>query len=239
MLNIRSSRLETMKNLLLLALILATPAASAGVREGLDAADRGDYVTAFAEYLSAAEGGDAIAQALVGAGYAEGRGVVQNFERAAYWYELAAKQGHRVAQYNLALLYQSGKGVKADPAKAIQWTVAAAMRGLPEAQTSLGTMLYYGTGVPRNYEAALGWFSRAAHQGHAPAQFNLGLMYAQGRGVTQSNALAYFWWLLAAAGNDRDAKQSIEKLEPRLSQSEVARIQREAADWRAKREPEH
>ncbi|MBF0585254.1 MAG: SEL1-like repeat protein, partial [Magnetococcales bacterium] len=47
---------------------------------------------------SAAEQGDTKAQYLLGAGYAEGRGVLQDFQEAVQWFQKAADKGDAEAQ---------------------------------------------------------------------------------------------------------------------------------------------
>lgn len=54
------------------------------------------------------------AQNDLGACYANGTGVPQDLEEAAYWYECAAQQGHLLAQRNLSWLYYDGEGVPQD-----------------------------------------------------------------------------------------------------------------------------
>jgi TPR repeat protein len=56
---------------LLLTLLVGTPAFSADLRKGLTAAQSGDYATALREWTPLAEQGDASAQTLVGAMYDE------------------------------------------------------------------------------------------------------------------------------------------------------------------------
>ena len=54
------------------------------------------------------------AQFILGNMYHLGDGVVQDYEKAAYWYEKAANNGEIAAQLNLGILYYQGKGVKKD-----------------------------------------------------------------------------------------------------------------------------
>lgn len=58
----------------------------------------------FEDVLKRAEGGDAIAQNLLGTLYQLGSGTASNLETASAWYERAAAQGHAAAQVNLATL---------------------------------------------------------------------------------------------------------------------------------------
>src|SRR5579864_882074 len=84
--------------------------AHAGVREALDAYQRGDYPGALAGCKSAAEQGDASCQNVLGILYSEGRGVPKNDAEAARWFRKAAEQGHAHACFNLGRAYQFGRG---------------------------------------------------------------------------------------------------------------------------------
>jgi hypothetical protein len=72
-------------------------------------------------FRMAADKEHAAAQFELGQMYAQGLGVAQQFEEAAYWYLLAAKQGHSQAQFHLGFLHSHGQGVDQDYAKAYQW----------------------------------------------------------------------------------------------------------------------
>lgn len=43
--------------------------------------------------------------------YLRGEGVLQDYVKAAEWYEKAADQGNASAQFNLAVMYHKGQGV--------------------------------------------------------------------------------------------------------------------------------
>lgn len=73
----------------------------------------------------AAKGG-AKAQHALGALYAFGRGVRQDYAKARGWYEKAAAQGNAMAQYNLGSLYALGQGVPQDNVRAYMWFNLAA-----------------------------------------------------------------------------------------------------------------
>ena len=102
---------STMKHLLVSTLLIAilslwlTASAWAHFYEGLAAYNRGDYATAFEEWLTVAEHGDAGAQYNLGFMYDHGQGVPQDYAEAVRWYRLAAGQGNADAQFNLGLMY--------------------------------------------------------------------------------------------------------------------------------------
>lgn len=65
--------------------------------------------------------GDAQAQAFLGAIYAQGEGVRQDYSKSAQWFEKSANQGNAGAQLILGSMYYDGKGVRQDYAVAKEW----------------------------------------------------------------------------------------------------------------------
>jgi putative methionine-R-sulfoxide reductase with GAF domain len=78
---------------------------------------------------SLAEQGDPTAQFALGARYATGEDVKQNYAEAARWFALAAEQGHVVAQATLGAYYWAGRGVPLDLGKAYFWSILAQAGG--------------------------------------------------------------------------------------------------------------
>lgn len=76
-----------------------------------------------------AEQGDPIAQFAVGARYATGEDVPQDYTEAVRWFSLAAEQGHVVAQATLGAYYWACRGVPQDLVKAYLWSVLAQAGG--------------------------------------------------------------------------------------------------------------
>ena len=72
-------------------------------------------------YRKSAELGLPEAQFQLGASYANGLGVAQDWREAARWYRKAAEQGHAKAQLALGLCYQTGLGVERDVYEASRW----------------------------------------------------------------------------------------------------------------------
>lgn len=96
------------------------------------------------ELKSKALAGDTEAQMQLGARYDFGRGVQQNYQEAAKWYELSAKAGNAHGQNNLGSFYLEGLGVKKDYAKALEWFQKAAAQGEASAECSIGLMIEKG-----------------------------------------------------------------------------------------------
>src|SRR5688500_1742372 len=96
-----------------LLMALSAPAltspANAGVKEGVDAWQAGNYAMAIAEWRGPAQAGDADAQFNLAQAYKLGRSVPVDLKLAQDWYQKAAIQGHEQAQTNLGLiLFQNG-----------------------------------------------------------------------------------------------------------------------------------
>lgn len=150
-----------------------SPVAHAGMKEGLEAAEKGNFKKALAELLPLAREGNAEAAYGVGDLYRSGRGgVKQDLAQAARWYRVAAERSHVVAQYNLAVFYTVGQGVKTDMAEARHWYRMAAEKGFVPAQYNLGVIHAAGKGGPADLVRAYLWFELAAAQGHEEAARN-------------------------------------------------------------------
>jgi hypothetical protein len=104
---------------------------------------------AVAELRASAERGDARAQFELGAAYANGQGVPQDFVQAMAWYRKAAERGHAEAQFSVALMYYHGQGVPQDDAQAVVWLRNASDQGHQGAQNILASMVRAGRGVSR------------------------------------------------------------------------------------------
>jgi hypothetical protein len=115
----------TSRALVLIALILPM-LAWADYKDGLKAADNGDYLLALSHWQPMAAQGHAPSQYNLGLMYDRGLGLPRNAELAARWYEKAASQGHAAAQNHLGSMYEHGEGVVRDLAKARAWYQKAA-----------------------------------------------------------------------------------------------------------------
>ena len=73
----------------------------------------------------AAEQGNPIAQANLGAAYGAGRGIEQNWELSTKWYRLSAEQGFPLGLSNLGVAYMNGQGVQRDFVEAYKWLTLA------------------------------------------------------------------------------------------------------------------
>jgi putative methionine-R-sulfoxide reductase with GAF domain len=86
-------------------------------------------VTDLASLRKVAEQGDPAAQFSLGARYATGEEVKQDYTEAVRWFTKAAEQGHILAQATLGAYYWAGRGVPQDLTKAYYWSVLAQAGG--------------------------------------------------------------------------------------------------------------
>ncbi len=144
-----------------LATIIAVAPALADTKAGVDAWNRGDYITAVTEWRRAAIAGDADAQFNLAMAYKLGRGVPVDLVMAESWYRKAAMQGHpeAIENYGLALFQEGKKG------EAVPWLEKAVAAGSPRAQLVLGTMLFNGDGIERDWVRAYALMVRASAAG--------------------------------------------------------------------------
>lgn len=177
---------------------------------------------------------DAAAQNRLGAMYAKGQGVAQDYAQAFIWYQKAAEQGHAEAEYNLGAMYHLGEGVRLDYTQAIMWyhksagqgheaalsnlekirnhiasLTTSAEQGQKEAQVALGDLYANGNGVPRDYDQAVSLYRKAAGQNDAAAQCRLGDMFGEGKGVARNDTQAVVWYRKAIAQDHAEAKYKL------------------------------
>ena len=149
--------------------------------------------------------------------YYIGKGVTQDYKKAAFWYEKAANKGYAEAQFNLGEIYSYGLlgGVTIGSKKAFYWHQKAANLGYRKAQKKLGWMYYRGKEswstiwVSKDYKKALYWYKKAANQGNVEAQGFVAEIYLEGHGTPKNYKKAIYWLKKSANGGDA---HSINKL---------------------------
>jgi localization factor PodJL len=171
---------------------------------------------------AAALKGDPTAAYELGVRYAEGKGVGQNLDEAAKWYDRAAKAGVVPAIFRLGTLYEKGLSVKKDLDIARRYYLQAAERGNAKAMHNLAVLAADGGGKGADYKEASQWFRKAADRGVADSQFNLAILYARGIGVEQNLAESFKWFSLAAAQGDADAARKRDDIAKRLDAQSLA-----------------
>ena len=196
-----------------------------GYDKGLYAHQAGDYATAIAEFTPLAEAGHVSSQFILGAMYAEGRGVGKSEEEAVKWYRLAADAGLDEAQFSLGAMYANGLGVAQNDVEAVKWYRLAAEAGHDTAQCNLGFMYASGKGVTQDNVAAEKWYRLSAEAGNADGQCNMGVMYAHGKGVAQDINFAYIWFSLAADQEHKEAGKALKKIAKRMPPEQISEAQ--------------
>lgn len=182
----------------------------------------------------AAAQGDPSATFEVGARYAEGRGVKQDFAEAMSWYQRSAAKGFALAQYRLGTLYERGLGTPSDPGRARAWYTRAADQGNVKAMHNIAVLAAgRDTGGP-DYAEAARWFTAAAERGLADSQFNLGVLHENGLGVAKDQRQAYKWYALAARGGDKEAARRRDALVAALDPETIRTAEADVATWRSR-----
>jgi localization factor PodJL len=182
----------------------------------------------------AAASGDPSAAFEVGARLAEGRGLPQDFEQAAAWYQRAAARGFAPAQYRLATLLERGLGVSSDPAGARTWYLRAAEQGHAKAMHNVAVLSIGGDRGAPDYASAVDWFTKAAEHGLADSQYNLGVLYESGLGVPRELKAAYRWFALAAQAGDEQALRRRDLLRAKITPADLQDVEGAIKSWRAK-----
>lgn len=234
----RSTRLA-----LLLAALAAPALAAAGLREGYDAYQLGQYDRALQEFRPLAARNDVVASYYLGVMLLEGRGVTSSVAEGLRWLRTAADGGHTVAQLKVAELYEAGGLVARDYRTAAQWMQESAYGGNPDAQYYLGMYYRLGQGVVQDDALAYEWVHRSvehdlSHVTVLDALLYLGAANEWGRGRRQDLVEAYKWYSLAAGYSPDDvrmyteASRAMDALSLRINAGEMAEAGRRARAWR-------
>ena len=109
-------------SLIALCLVAAALGSFAFLRRGTDAHPAPPILSAaeIQALSDKAEHGDAPAQRTLGALFAKGQNIKQDYHEAATWYQRAAAQNDALAECALGELFEAGRGVAQDDAQAGQ-----------------------------------------------------------------------------------------------------------------------
>ncbi len=182
----------------------------------------------------AAQKGDPAAQFEIGARFAEGKGVKQDFKLAVDWYQRSAQQGFVPSQYRLGTLFERGLSGKADLERASLWYQRAAELGNVKAMHNLAVLGAGRDGTPADYKVAADWFTQAAERGLPDSQFNLAVLYENGLGVGQDQIQAYKWFAIAARSGDKEAVKRRDQLAARFQPDELRLAENAVTNWRSR-----
>ena len=177
---------------------------------GRAAYDRGDYQTAYKEWLPLAEAGDIEAGYRIGLLYKDGLGIGRDVKKARNWLFNSGKNAPP------ALKRDAGKaldelGDSIAPVHANSLICEASHEGDPEAMYIEGQAnevepeikgYNFYTFIRKNPARAALLNRKAADKGYAPAQVRLGWLYCKGSGITKNHFEALKWILRAAEKED-------------------------------------
>jgi len=160
-------------------------------------------------FYRAAKKGNADAQCRIGYAYYFGKGVENDYAKAAEWFAKAAEQGLTDAQLFLGTCYKNGLGVGKSLEKAFELYSKAA-EDQREAKFWLGWYFWKGVGgVEANAETAFEWFVKAAEDGHARSMNNVGWFYRKGIGIEQDFVKAAGWFGKGVAKGDGNCANNL------------------------------
>jgi TPR repeat protein len=145
------------------------------------------------------DNGNPVAANNLGAHYAGGTGVPQDFEKARKWYLFASEHGNPAGELNLAVMYQNGQGTPVNRPEALKWYHLAVDHNYAPAKFALGVLYQNGNNVPRDETEAARLMLSAAIQGFVPAQGLMAVYYLNGTGVEGNDGLAYEWASIATS----------------------------------------
>jgi hypothetical protein len=165
--------------------------------------------------------GEALAEYRLGTLYALGKGVDQDYARAAPLLRAAAESGIAEAQFDYGVLCETGHGVPKDAAEAVGWYRKASAQGYADALLSLGYAYANGSGITRSMPDAAQSFRRAGGLGVVDAQYNLAFLYEHGEGVVKSAIDAYAWYSIAGARGDQAAQHAADRVAHELSAKQM------------------
>lgn len=161
--------------------------------------------------------GDTKAQHNLGAMYASGQGVPQDFVQAHKWFNLAAAGGDKEAKQERELA----------ASKMTQEEIAEAERLAEEWKLGDAGLAF----MRGDHETALELVRPLADRGGAYAQSLLGSMYLAGKGVPQSDLQAFVWASLAANSGDPHLIKIRDRIGQRLTPEEAAEAQKLLKEW--------
>ena len=181
-------------------------------KEGIAAAQRGQYGVAIEILLPLAEEGDLAAQLALGQIY-YGRVRQGKSDRpsddvmeAEKWFRLAAEKGIAEAQFGLGAIYNNRwinqteiDQTDEEYSEAVRWYRLAAEQELAPAQMALANLLMFDKS---KRSEAFQWYLRAATHGYVDAYSFVSENYLFGRGVEKNLAEALRWARLAADAGD-------------------------------------
>ena len=186
------------KLLLVSSMILVCTIAHAGIKEGIDIYNNGDYSTALNVFRIEAENGSAEAQyymaALLSCGDRIQDGIQHDSVASLAWLKKSAAQNYAPALYKMGQLLIIGDHPTQDYVEAVGYFQKSAELGDDQAQYSLGQLYELGMGTSRDFVKTVRWYRASAAQGNVHAQHELALRLAEtGENGTPNYTEAIQW----------------------------------------------
>ena len=89
--------------------------------------------------------------------------------------------------------------------------------------------------VAGSYDSAFKGFAKLSTKGSFVSQYHLGLMYLKGMGALQDYCYAHLWLNIASSQGYKKARIQLEKITNKMSAQQVAKAQKLARAWTAKK----
>jgi len=172
-----------------------------------NAYDAGHYKTAFTSAMKRAESGDPTAQTLIAMLYIEGRSVIQDANRAMYWYARAADAGDPQAQLRYGIDIYNGIHVPKDQQKGEEYIRKATEAGVPSAYFYYGQILMDNAPRDERFDIGLLWFLKGAAAGDVNAAYAASQILAEGTSKIAKNDVAARTLLETASNGGNIAAQ--------------------------------
>jgi hypothetical protein len=101
-----------------------------------------------------------------------GKGIGQDFIRAAKYYRRSAELNNAAAENSFGICLERGIGVQSNIALAAYYYQRSALQGHPDGANNLGFCLEHGRGVEQDITQAAKYYKYAADQGHPEGELN-------------------------------------------------------------------
>jgi uncharacterized protein len=162
----------------------------------------------------------------------------KNADEALKWYRKAADIGDTEASVRIAeILLGHGRNPNSDDYAEVRRRCQKAAERYSPAAYCLALIYRRGLGVPQDQRETIKWLNRAAEMEYARATLDLSEAFAKGEGVKPDNVMAYMWVSIASDSKVPGSEQAEELLHHELSNSQMEKAKRKAADWLRKYYP--
>lgn len=122
--------------------------------------------------------------------YAEGKGVMQDYQKARYYYQKATNLGNASACNNLANMYKNGRGGYKSFSTAVSYYKTAADMGNAVVCNNLGQCYENGTGSTKDTYKALKYYKKACDLGNKDGCENYQRLKNE-MGITNDDAVLF------------------------------------------------